>query len=113
MSRSGPNDEWFDIWVSMSSNTQPQFAFSLQVIEMYSFVVKVLSASCHSTLNNSVLTVQVVFNSKDDAIKFRYEEIFLKSTRLLTSTAFNFHARALSYMVPWRVSIVRRVTITI
>lgn len=82
--RNESKTDWFDVWISQSPAADRQLILGFKITEMYSMVVKVLSTVCESTLNEFPLNIQMHFHSKDELKKFRYDEIFMKITRVLT-----------------------------
>lgn len=98
--------DWFDVWSLTSLNARRQRIFSFKIIGLYSMVVNVLSLYCYSTLTFSkdVMMIQMHFTSRDDLKTFRYEEVFVKKTKLLSYLELGYFAKTGLLDVPWLVS---------
>lgn len=94
--------DWFDIWMSTSPNAELQRIVTFKIVDMYSMVVNAVSLYCNSTFPMDVLKVQMHFMSRDDARDFRYEEIFMKYTKTLSSQELGNCGLPVA---PWQVSV--------
>lgn len=77
-------DGWLSVWNSSRGYPERQHILTFSIIDMYSLVENAISITCHSTLRPDPLNVQLHFYSSDDVKTFRYYEIFVKNTPILS-----------------------------